>query len=100
VRSRPWPSVSSREIEYGVPLFLMQLAETLPLEGTVAPFASDAIGLARIIPVLGSVSRSREKPCARTKATSSSGICQAKNASSRLTCRWLTKPRALVYSPR
>src|SRR5688572_27129903 len=44
VRSRPWPSVSSREIEYGVPLFLTQLAETLRLEGTAAPFASDAIG--------------------------------------------------------
>ena len=29
VRSRSWPSVSSREIEYGVPLFLTQRAETL-----------------------------------------------------------------------
>ncbi len=44
VRSRPWPSVSSREIDYGVPLFLTQLAETLRLESTVTPFASDAIG--------------------------------------------------------
>jgi signal transduction histidine kinase len=44
VRSRPWPSASSREIEYGVPLFLTQLAETLRLEGTATPFASDLIG--------------------------------------------------------
>ena len=44
VRSRPWPSVSSREIEYGVPLFLTQLAETLRLESTATPFASDSIG--------------------------------------------------------
>ena len=44
VRSRPWPSVSSREIDYGVPLFLAQLAETLRLESTATPFASDAIG--------------------------------------------------------
>jgi len=44
VRSRSWPSVSSREIEYGVPLFLTQLAETLRLEATATPFASDAIG--------------------------------------------------------
>jgi len=44
VRSRPWPSVSSREIEYGVPLFLTQLVETLRLEGTATPFASDSIG--------------------------------------------------------
>jgi len=44
VRSRPWPSASSREIEYGVPLFLTQLAETLRLERTATPFASDLIG--------------------------------------------------------
>jgi signal transduction histidine kinase len=44
VRGRPWPSVSSREIEYGVPLFLTQLAKTLRLERTATPFASDAIG--------------------------------------------------------
>lgn len=29
VRSRPWPAVSGRELEHGVPLFLTQLAETL-----------------------------------------------------------------------
>jgi signal transduction histidine kinase len=44
VRGRPWPSVSSHEIEYGVPLFLMQLSETLRLEATVTPFSTGAIG--------------------------------------------------------
>ena len=44
VRTRSWPSVSSREIEHGVPLFLTQLADTLRLEATATPFASDAIG--------------------------------------------------------
>ena len=44
VRGRPWPSVSDREIEHGVPLFLTQLSETLRLEATAAPFPSDAIG--------------------------------------------------------
>jgi signal transduction histidine kinase len=44
VRVRPWPSVSRDEIEYGVPLFLTQLTETLRLETTAAPFADDAIG--------------------------------------------------------
>ena len=44
VSGRPWPSVSSRELEHGVPLFLTQLAETLRLEATPAPFSSDAIG--------------------------------------------------------
>jgi len=44
VRSRPWPSVSTREIEHGVPLFLTQLSETLRLEATATPFSSDAIG--------------------------------------------------------
>jgi hypothetical protein len=42
VRRRPWPSVSSREIEHGVPLFLTQLADTLRLEATAEPFPSDA----------------------------------------------------------
>src|SRR4029453_15832502 len=46
VRSRPWPSVSNREIEHGVPLFLTQLAETLRLEATATPYSSDAIGSA------------------------------------------------------
>jgi len=44
VRSRPWPSVSSHELEYGVPLFLTQLSETLRLEATATPFSSDSIG--------------------------------------------------------
>jgi signal transduction histidine kinase len=44
VRSRPWPPVSDREIEHGVPLFLTQLSETLRLEATSGPFPSDAIG--------------------------------------------------------
>jgi signal transduction histidine kinase len=44
VHSRPWPSVSSREIEDGVPLFLTQLSETLRLEATAIPFSTDAIG--------------------------------------------------------
>jgi signal transduction histidine kinase len=44
VRARPWPSISSLEIEYGVPLFLTQLSETLRLEATAIPFSSDAIG--------------------------------------------------------
>jgi signal transduction histidine kinase len=46
VRSRPWPSVAPGEVEYGVPLFLTQLAETLRLETTLAPFPADAIGAA------------------------------------------------------
>ena len=44
VRGRPWPSVASREIEHGVPLFLTQLSETLRFEATATPFSSDAIG--------------------------------------------------------
>jgi signal transduction histidine kinase len=44
VRGRPWPSVSTREIEHGVPLFLTQLSETLRLEASRVPFSSDAIG--------------------------------------------------------
>lgn len=44
VRGRPWPSVSAEELEYGVPLFLTQLSDTLRLEGTALPFSADAIG--------------------------------------------------------
>ena len=44
VRGRPWPSISSLELEHGVPLFLTQLSETLRLEATATPFSSDAIG--------------------------------------------------------
>src|SRR4029078_10729397 len=46
VRSRPWPSVAPGEVEHGVPLFLMQLSETLRLESTSAPFPTNAIGAA------------------------------------------------------
>lgn len=44
VESRLWPSVSAREIEHGVPLFLTQLAETLRLETSETPFPPNAIG--------------------------------------------------------
>jgi signal transduction histidine kinase len=46
VRQRSWPSVASDESEFGVPLFLTQLAETLRAECTTTPFPSDAIGAA------------------------------------------------------
>jgi signal transduction histidine kinase len=46
VGDRPWPSVSDREIEYGVPLFLTQLAETLRLEATDTPYPPTTIGSA------------------------------------------------------
>ena len=51
VRCRPWPSVSDREVEHGVPLFLTQLSETLRLEATAAPFPSDAIGSVTAVPL-------------------------------------------------
>jgi len=44
VGSRQWPSVSTHEIEHGVPLFLTQLSETLRLEATETPFPTGAIG--------------------------------------------------------
>jgi signal transduction histidine kinase len=44
VRGRPWPSVSGPEMDYGVPLFLTQLSETLRLETTADSFPSGAIG--------------------------------------------------------
>lgn len=44
VQGRPWPSVSTKELEHGVPLFLTQLAETLRLESTSVPFPTGAIG--------------------------------------------------------
>lgn len=44
VRSRPWPSVSDREIEYGVPLFLTQLSETLRLEAAGDAVSNHEIG--------------------------------------------------------
>jgi signal transduction histidine kinase len=44
VRGRAWPSISEHEIDYGVPLFLTELAETLRLETTAEPFLDDALG--------------------------------------------------------
>ena len=41
---RPWPLASTSELEYGVPLFLTQLAETLRLETTPTPFPQQTIG--------------------------------------------------------
>jgi signal transduction histidine kinase len=43
VRTRPWPSVTSQELESGVPVFLSQLSDTLRLESTPTPFAPDSI---------------------------------------------------------
>jgi signal transduction histidine kinase len=40
---RPWPLVSTSELEHGVPLFLTQLSETLRLETTATPFSDTAI---------------------------------------------------------
>jgi signal transduction histidine kinase len=41
---RPWPLVSTSELDHGVPLFLTQLSETLRLELTATPFSETAIG--------------------------------------------------------
>jgi signal transduction histidine kinase len=41
---RPWPLASTSELEYGVPLFLTQLADTLRLETTPTPFPQKTIG--------------------------------------------------------
>ena len=46
VTDRPWPLVSTSELEFGVPLFLTQLAETLRLETTDTPFAATVIATA------------------------------------------------------
>lgn len=47
IASRNWPSVSTAELEHGVPLFLTlfltQLAETLRLQFTATPFPDDAM---------------------------------------------------------
>ena len=45
---RPWPLVSTSELEHGVPLFLTQLSETLRWETTPTPFAQEAIGAAAV----------------------------------------------------
>jgi signal transduction histidine kinase len=41
---RPWPLASTSELEYGVPLFMTQLSETLRLETTPTPFSQKTIG--------------------------------------------------------
>ena len=41
---RPWPLVSTSELEHGVPLFLAQLSETLRWETTPTPFSQKVIG--------------------------------------------------------
>ncbi len=41
---RPWPLASTSELEFGVPLFLTQLADTLRLEMTPTPFSQQTIG--------------------------------------------------------
>lgn len=43
VKGRTWPSVSADELEFGVPLFLTQLAETLRIESAGGPFAAGGI---------------------------------------------------------
>ena len=46
---RPWPLVSTSELEHGVPLFLTQLSETLRLGTTTTPpFSQDAIGASAV----------------------------------------------------
>ncbi len=45
---RPWPLVSTSELEHGVPLFLSQLSETLRWETTPTPFSQNAIGASAV----------------------------------------------------
>ena len=45
---RPWPLVSTSELEHGVPLFLTQLSETLRWEMTPTPFSGQAIGASAV----------------------------------------------------
>jgi signal transduction histidine kinase len=44
LNARPWPAASALDAENGVPLFLMQLSETLRYEATPTPFSAHAIG--------------------------------------------------------
>ncbi len=44
VQGRMWPSISSKELEFGVPLFLTQLGETLRRGSAGVPFPSGDIG--------------------------------------------------------
>jgi signal transduction histidine kinase len=43
VSSRPWPPVSTTELQHGVPMFLSQLVETLRWESSPTPYSSTAI---------------------------------------------------------
>ena len=45
---RPWPLVSTSELEHGIPLFLTQLSETLRLETTPTPFSQSVIGASAV----------------------------------------------------
>lgn len=45
---RPWPLVSTSELEHGVPLFLTQLIETLQRETTATPFSQKTIGASAV----------------------------------------------------
>lgn len=42
---RPWPLVSTSELEHGIPLFLTQLSEALRLKATAHPFPQETIGV-------------------------------------------------------
>ena len=41
---RPWPQVSTSELEHGGPLFLTQLSDTLRLQSTAMPSSGSAMG--------------------------------------------------------
>jgi signal transduction histidine kinase len=45
---RPWPLVSTSELDHGVPLFLTQLTETLRWETTPTPFSQRAIAASAV----------------------------------------------------
>jgi len=45
LQERSWPPAASRGIEHGVPVFLMQLAETLRLESALRPVTGEVTGL-------------------------------------------------------
>src|SRR5687768_9991000 len=43
VTNRPWPLASTSELQFGVPLFLTQLVDTLRLEASDSPVSETAI---------------------------------------------------------
>jgi len=47
IRDRPWPVVTSGELEHGVPMFLTELAETLRPETTPGPFVDTIAATAK-----------------------------------------------------